>query len=188
MEQRDIKTYDIDRHMESFTLLNLINDYQAIDIVLMSIRFKQSMHESIHVSTQEVMNVLQKSENMDKFSYISIISEFGGWAFILWMLGHLMMGPIARFSFHISAVSNLFLAKTSDHFLLNNVPKRSEKNKLWNLKEKDMKTLQTMNPKVQQKFANHRVIRMNKCDICRLVCLNIFVGSFPCFRLCCLKS
>ena len=103
VSRKEYETFDIDRHVESFTLYNQIEDYSNVDNSLLSITFRQSDYERIHISTKEVMSFIDK----DVFSYVSIISELGGIMFLLFIIGCFLATPLAEFSFKIDAIKQI---------------------------------------------------------------------------------
>lgn len=131
------ETYDIDRHIDSFTLFNTVDDYANVVNTLLDVKFKHSTKEKIHVSTQEVMSVIQQLRVKEEFSYISIISEFGGQAFLLWMLGSFLISPISRFLFYLSAVSSMYLARTREDHLFRKTPNGYDDSKFEREKDQD---------------------------------------------------
>ena len=107
VSRKEYETFDIDRHVESFTLYNQIEDYSNVDNSLLSITFRQSDQERIHVSTKEVMSVIESTQIKDAFSYVSIISELGGIMFLLFIIGCFFATPLAEFSFKIDAIKQI---------------------------------------------------------------------------------
>ena len=97
------------------------------------------------------------------------------------------MGPIARFSFYISAVSNLFLARTKDQKIFAREADNDEDPVLAENKEKDTKISQTMHKTLQNKYAKHQIVRMSMMDVTRLFMMNL-LDLLPCCESCFTKS
>lgn len=106
-QRKEYDTYDIDRHVESFRLTTQIEDYDNVDLSLMSITFRPGDQEKIHVSTQEVMNVIEQIQVQDEFSYVSIVSELGGILYLIYIIGTVLSAPMAEFNFKIDAIRQI---------------------------------------------------------------------------------
>lgn len=108
LSTKEYSTYDIPKNFERFTLFTTVEDYGAVENTLISVTFKQSNMERLHLSTHELLHVLHQNRINQSFSILATFSEFGGSLFLLSLLLSVLAHPLSSFSFHLTAIQALF--------------------------------------------------------------------------------